>query len=568
MLFYRTCFIKWGDDVVSKVNGELTEVLKILLDDLPFGVLITKNDSNIILSNRFLTETIPLDQFKLQFFPFLKKNFVPTVNTPFNINGKKGIIRKEMVAISEEEYQFYLIFFSNNSESQIDPSEEIIYKDLSEMADESLVVVNSEGYIQILTRPFADFLGVDQEESIGKHVTEVIENTRMHIVAKTGNVEVGEPQKIRNDYIIANRSPVWKHGKTVGAIGRVVFNSLDELKALSRKISTLTSELNKSKGIINARNKAYYTFENIIGKSKALLDVKYYAKRAAKGDSNVLILGASGTGKELFAQAIHNASRRSMGAFVKVNCAAIPVDLIESELFGYEEGSFTGAKKGGKIGKFEVADGGTIFLDEIGELPLHMQVKLLRVLQEKEVERVGGTGTIPVDVRIIAATNRNLTEMVAKRDFRLDLYYRLKVMQLTIPPLRERMEDVKVLIHHFLEKYQKLMNKEAKGVTEQAMYLLCHYSWPGNIRELENAIERALNLIDDGEYITLMHLPEEITGKKEQYSIRPLAEVIEEAEQNAISDCLRMTGGNKSEAAKQLGISRTSLYEKMNKYNM
>lgn len=554
--------------MVSNDKGVLTEVLKALLDELPFGVLITKNDSNLILSNRFLKETMTLDQFKLQIAPFLKKNFVPTVNTPFQFNCRKVIIRKEVVAISEEEYQYYFFFFSNSDLEKLDSPEEIIYKDLSEMADDSLVVVNTDGYIQILTRSFAEFLGVDQEASIGKHVTDVIENTRMHIVAKTGNIELAEPQKIRDDYIIANRAPVLKQGKTVGAIGKVVFNNLDQMIALSRRLSSLTNELNKSKGIISARNKAYYTFDHIIGKSKTLMDARHQAKRAAKSDSNVLILGESGTGKELFAQAIHHASRRSMGAFVKVNCAAIPVDLIESELFGYEEGSFTGAKKGGKIGKFEVADGGTIFLDEIGELPLHMQVKLLRVLQEKEVERVGATGTIPVNVRIIAATNRNLTEMVAKRDFRLDLYYRLKVMQITIPALSERMEDINILVNHFLEKYQNLMKKEAKGITEQAMHLLCHYSWPGNIRELENAIERALNLVDDGEFIMPKHLPEEITGNKENYTVRPLAEVIEETERSTISACLSLMDGNKSETAKQLGISRTSLYEKMNKYHL
>jgi transcriptional regulator with PAS, ATPase and Fis domain len=560
---------KGENRMASNAQAVLTEVLKTLLDELPFGVLITKNDKNIILSNRFLSETFSMEQFKLEIAPFLIRNFVPTVNTPVNLNGRKGFMRKEVVFVSEEEYQYYFFFFSNNEIQKYDAPEEVIYQDLSEMADESLVVVDPEGYVQILTKPFADFLGVDQEKSIGKHVTEVIENTRMHIVAKTGKIEIGEPQKIKDDYIIANRSPVIKQGKRVGAVGKVVFNNLEQLTSLSKRISSLTSELNKSKGIISARNKAYYTFDSLIGKSKAFMDVKHQAKRAGKSDSNVLILGESGTGKELFAQAIHNASRRYMGAFVKVNCAAIPVDLIESELFGYEEGSFTGAKKGGKIGKFEVADGGTIFLDEIGELPLHMQVKLLRVLQEKEVERVGSTGTIPVDVRIIAATNRNLTEMVAKRDFRLDLYYRLKVMQMTLPSLRDRNEDIKILANHFHEKYQNLMKKKSLGISEQAMYLLCHYSWPGNIRELENVIERALNLVDEGEFITPKYLPEEITlGYNEDYAVRSLAEVIEETERNTISACLRQTDGNKSETAKLLGISRTSLYEKMKKYDL
>ncbi|NHC42783.1 sigma 54-interacting transcriptional regulator [Bacillus sp. MM2020_1] len=450
----------------------------------------------------------------------------------------------------------------------MDHSEEFLFKDLSELADESMVVVDTEGYIQILTRSFANFLGVDPERSIGKHVTEVIENTRMHIVAKTGNLEVAEPQKIKEDYMIATRSPVLRQGKIVGAVGKVLFNNVEQLTALSKRINSLHNELHKSKGIINARNKAYYTFDHLIGKSPVFIEVNNQARKAAKSESNVLILGESGTGKELFAHAIHHASRRLMGAFVKVNCAAIPAELIESELFGYEEGSFTGAKKGGKIGKFEVADGGTIFLDEIGELPLHMQVKLLRVLQEKEIERVGATSTIHVDVRIIAATNRNLEEMVANREFRLDLYYRLKVMQLTIPSLKERMEDIKILVYYFLEKYQKLMKKGVKGVNEQAMNLLCQYAWPGNIRELENTIERALNMVDEGKYLAPEHFPREITGFKNTYPIRSLAEVIEETERRTISECLNMMDGNKSETAKHLGISRTSLYEKMNKYRL
>ncbi len=454
--------------MVDHVKVALIEVLRELIDKLPFGVIITRNDKSSVLINRFLSEVCTEELFKLQLMKFINKSLVPAVNMPFRLNKRKGIIRKEVVMVFEEEYQYYFLFFSNQNEyDKLDYPEETLFTDLSEMADDSLVVVDKDGYVQLLTRSFAEFLGVDKERSIGKHVTEVIENTRMHIVAQTGNNEVAEPQKIKEDYIIATRSPMLKQGKVIGAVGKVVFNNLEQLTALSKRLRSLKGELNKSKGIINARNKAYYTFNHLIGENQAFIEVKNQARKAAKSDSNVLILGESGTGKELFAQSIHNESWRSMGAFVKVNCAAIPAELIESELFGYEEGSFTGAKKGGKIGKFEIADGGTIFLDEIGELPLYMQVKLLRVLQEKEVERVGATGTIPVDVRIIAATNRNLKEMVAKRDFRLDLYYRLKVMELTVPSLMNRIEDIKILVEHFIEKYQKLMKKRVKGITDQ-----------------------------------------------------------------------------------------------------
>lgn len=552
------------------VDNVLTEVLRGLLEKLPIGIVITRPDHSLVMSNSLLSKDFTDDkQFKLQVSRLVHKCLVPAVNTPFQFNGRKGIVRKEVARVFEEEYNYYFFFFSNNNDFlPMDHSEEFLFKDLSELADESMVVVDTEGYIQILTRSFANFLGVDPERSIGKHVTEVIENTRMHIVAKTGKLEVAEPQKIKEDYMIATRSPVLRQGKIVGAVGKVLFNNVEQLTALSKRINSLHNELHKSKGIINARNKAYYTFDHLIGKSPVFIEVNNQARKAAKSESNVLILGESGTGKELFAHAIHHASRRLMGAFVKVNCAAIPAELIESELFGYEEGSFTGAKKGGKIGKFEVADGGTIFLDEIGELPLHMQVKLLRVLQEKEIERVGATSTIHVDVRIIAATNRNLEEMVANREFRLDLYYRLKVMQLTIPSLKERTEDIKILVHYFLEKYQKLMKKGVKGINEQAMHLLCQYAWPGNIRELENTIERALNMVDEGKYLAPEHFPREITGFKNTLPIRSLAQVIEETERRTISECLSMMDGNKSETAKHLGISRTSLYEKMNKYRL
>ena len=349
---------------------------------------------------------------------------------------------------------------------------------------------------------------------------------------------------------------------------RYLFKNLEQLNSLTKRVQSLEKELSRYKGEFRERNKATYTFDSLIGNSLTFLDAKDQAKKAAKSDSNVLILGESGTGKELFAHSIHNDSKRSMGVFIKVNCAAIPAELLESELFGYEEGSFTGAKKGGKIGKFEAADGGTIFLDEIGELPLHMQVKLLRVLQEKEVERVGSTRSIPIDVRIIAATNRNLEEMVEKGEFRLDLYYRLKVMTIVVPKLSERSEDIPKLVHHFLRKYQKLMNKQIEGISDRALRILNSYSWPGNIRELENSIERALNMVDEAEMITSDHLPEEIRGYKSPSSTLTLNEVMEETERHTIINYLELMNGNKSETAKVLGISRTTLYEKMNKYGL
>lgn len=446
--------------------------------------------------------------------------------------------------------------------------EKILFKEIIENAYDGLVMVDKEGYVQMLSRAYADFLGIHQDSVIGKHVTEVIENTRMHLVAQTGKPEVAELQKIGNDYIIATRLPILNQGKLVGAIGKILFENVGQFTALSKRMKLLEVNLKKHKSDVRDRNKAIYTFNQLIGRSSAFMEVKGHARIATKSDSNVLILGESGTGKELFAHSIHNDSRRSMGVFIKVNCAAIPEELLESELFGYEEGSFTGAKKGGKVGKFEAADGGTIFLDEIGELPLHMQVKLLRILQEKEIERVGSTSSKPIDVRVIAATNRNLEEMVSKGEFRLDLYYRLKVIQIRVPSLRERAEDIESLAIHFIDKYQNIMNKRVQGISEHALRLLRLYSWPGNIRELENIIERSLNFVEEGNLIGSEQLPEEITKHKQQVKISTLAEVMDETERNTILACLDMTYGNKSEAAKRLGISRTTLYEKMNKHKL
>ena len=551
-------------------NIQSMELFESILNKLPIGVLVTRTENEIIFYNRELSESLTETQLESEISTMIEKQLMLRVNTPIQFNGHNGVVRKEIIRTLDGEYEIYLLL-SNKSKNyfqHIDIHEELLFKDIIEIAYDGLVMVDTEGHIQMLSHAYADFLGIEQESSIGKHVTEVIENTRMHLVAKTGKQEVADLQKINENYIIATRTPILKEGKVIGALGKVLFENVDQFTALSKRVKSLEHELKKYKGDFRERNKASYTFDHLIGNSPAFINVKQQAKKVSKSDSNVLLLGESGTGKELFAHSIHNESSRAMGAFVKVNCAAIPSELLESELFGYEEGSFTGAKKGGKAGKFEVADGGTIFLDEIGELPMHMQVKLLRVLQEKEIERVGSSGSITVDVRVIAATNRNLEEMVSKGEFRLDLYYRLNVMEMMIPSLRERKSDIIILAKYFLDKYQRIMKKRVTGIHDRVLRLLRFYSWPGNIRELENCIERALNLVDEGEIIKPEHLPEEIVGHINISFVRSLAEVMEETERNTILSCLEITKGNKSETAKQLGISRTTLYEKMNKYGL
>jgi transcriptional regulator with PAS, ATPase and Fis domain len=284
--------------------------------------------------------------------------------------------------------------------------------------------------------------------------------------------------------------------------------------------------------------------------------------QVARGNSNVLISGESGTGKELFAHSIHNASLRRKEPFIKVNCSAIPAELAESELFGYEDGAFTGARRQGKPGKFELADGGTIFLDEIGDMPLLLQGKLLRVIQEKEVERVGGVKTRKVDARIIAATNRDLKRLVGEGTFREDLYFRINVIEFKIPPLRERKQDIQVLADHFIKKYNDRFTKRVKGITDEAVEALVRYDWPGNIRELENIIERMMNYIESG-WIDLKDVPEEIRSPVMESTRTAQSLALADIEQEAIRAALDEARGNKSKAARLLGISRSKLYEKL-----
>ena len=432
--------------------------------------------------------------------------------------------------------------------------------------DELIVVVNQNGYIENMSQAYGDFLGIQVQNAIGRHVTEVIENTRMDIVVKTGVPETGETQDIHGEKMIATRIPIRKNGMVIGAYGRVLVRNTRELHMLHDKLSSIEMELNMYKRTFEKINTAKYTVDDIIGDCSIMQDLKDSVRKVAKTNSNVLIMGESGTGKELFAHSIHAGSMRRKAPFVCVNCGSIPEQLIESELFGYEEGAFTGARKGGKIGLFPAAHGGTIFLDEIGELPLPMQVRLLRVLQDREIQRVGSNVREKVNVRVVAATNRNLYQMVKKGEFRSDLYYRLNVVTLHLPLLRERKEDLPLLIQMILSKISKKESLGAIEISREAMDHLLRYDWPGNVRELENVLERAINFTDAGEKIKAKNLPERITGSMVSQTVMPLKELMENTEKDAIKDALLRCRNCKAKAASELGISRTTLYEKMMKY--
>ncbi len=432
------------------------------------------------------------------------------------------------------------------------------------------MVTDPNGIVTHLNKPYADFLGLDIKKSIGRHCTEVAENSRMHIVGKTGVAEINQIQMIRGQNIVVHRIPIKKDGRVIAVFGLVMFQDISEVSKLSRKLHSLESKVRcYEKELMNLRS-ARFTLESIIGTSAAIATLKQEASMAAANTSPVLITGESGTGKELFAQAIHNAGPRKLQPFIQINCAAIPKDLLESEFFGYDRGAFTGALTGGKPGKFELADHGTIFLDEIGDLPIDMQPKLLRVLEEKYFERVGGNKLIRSDFRLIAATNQDLEGLISRGRFRKDLYYRLNVISLNIPPLRERLEDVIPLTRYLLKKLARRNGSATAKISPRAMDALAGHTWQGNVRELSNVLERAL-LAMQGDQIRVANLPF-VTGTtrppRSGISIKPIRNIKADAEKTALLAALKKTGNNKARAAALLGIHRTLLYKKMKKHDI
>ncbi len=434
-------------------------------------------------------------------------------------------------------------------------------------AYEGIVVVDSGGTITMLNKPYADFFGVRAEDYIGRHVTELIPNSRMHIVVKTGVPEIGHVWRVKGRDMMVHRIPIIENGQVVGAVGKVVFKNLEEIKVLARSVNQISKSHDYQVRADHPTRSAKYRFDEVVGTSQAIQRAKNLAVRVARGSASVLLRGESGTGKELFAHAIHDVSPRGYGPFVRLNCAAIPRELLESELFGYEPGAFTGARKVGKPGKFELASGGTLFLDEIGDMPLDMQAKLLRVLQEREIQKIGGSEPVPVDIRLITATNHNLERLVAEGKFRDDLYYRINVVSIQLPPLRERPEDVPLIASKLMRRLGDEMRIAPKVLDPATLGLISGYHWPGNVRELANLMEYLANTVEE-EVILPDHLPQwmRAVGPAGEAGREPAAALrgqVGQAERRAILEALRSTGGNKLRAASLLGISRSRLYVKL-----
>jgi transcriptional regulator with PAS, ATPase and Fis domain len=438
-------------------------------------------------------------------------------------------------------------------------------------AYEGLIITDADGLVVKTNQAYADFLGVRMADLVGRHVTEVVENTRMHVVAKTGVPEIAQVQRIKGHEMICSRIPIFEGGKVTAVVGKIMFKDVDDLFAMTGRFAALKKELEFYKSELNKRLVARYSFEHIVGRSEGLERVKALGRKVAKSDTTVLLRGESGTGKELFAHSIHVESHRALGPFVKVNCAAIPETLFESELFGYKAGAFTGAQKHGKKGRFALADRGTIFLDEVSELPAAMQVKLLRVLQEREIEPVGAVEPEPIDVRIIAASNKDLEMLLEEGAFRQDLYYRLNVVKLDIPALRERREDVPLVAENLLRQLEKETGIPVEGLTEDAAAVLEAYAWPGNVRELRNVLEQSL-YVKSGNLIGRRDLPRAILaavgGDRPVEETRTLRFLLRHTEEEIIRNALEEARGDKLAAASRLGISKSSMYAKIEQYGI
>ncbi|HEY8347822.1 MAG TPA: sigma 54-interacting transcriptional regulator [Symbiobacteriaceae bacterium] len=432
---------------------------------------------------------------------------------------------------------------------------------------DAISVVDENGLGLMFNPAYLALTGMRPEEVIGKpaHVDIDPSQESVHMqVLRTRRQVRGVPMKVgpRKRDVIVNAAPIIVDGKLRGSVG--VLHDVSEIKRLSE-------ELEQQKKLVR-RLTSKYTFDEIVAESPLMKQAVEQAMRAAETPATVLLRGESGTGKELFAHAIHNASSRRHGQFIRVNCAAIPDTLLESELFGYAEGAFTGARKGGKRGLFEEASGGTLFLDEIGEISLSLQAKLLRVLQEKEIIRVGDTRPIAVNTRVIAATNANLEEMIAQGRFREDLYYRLNVVPIHIPPLRHRLEDLPALVAVITAKLNEEYGRNVRGVAPDAMAILRSYHWPGNVRELENILGRAMIAMAMTDTIIearfLPPLPSTPPPKGPELPVGTLQEAVAAAEQAALRRALEASGGNKTEAARLLGIAPRTLYYKLKRYGM
>ncbi|ABR50323.1 sigma54 specific transcriptional regulator, Fis family [Alkaliphilus metalliredigens QYMF] len=444
---------------------------------------------------------------------------------------------------------------------QITETEKIIFDSLYD----GVLIADENSTVRYINPSYTRITKVEKEDILGKSLIEIRPGAKLPSVIKNGNQRLRIPRKVDGVEYFVNMVPIRENGEVIGGIS--ILNEINDIYKLTEALNQSNIMIQKLQKRMKRMGKAKYSFDDIISVDENSMNSKNLAKKIANKNSNVLTTGESGTGKELYVNAIHNASNRQNGPFIAVNCATFESNLLESELFGYEEGSFTGAKKGGKIGLFEVANGGTLFLDEISEMNYGLQAKLLRTLQENTIRRIGGLEEISIDIRLICASNKNLKNMVEENKFREDLYYRIAVFPINILPLRYRRKDIEPLALHFLNEMNTKTERQVE-ISDDAMRILQNYEWPGNIRELKNAIEFAIHMVEEN-IIKLEHLPKiiQIEGIKKNIVLpKKLEEIIKETEAMEIKKAMLIYGNTvdgKKKAAEALGISLATLYNKL-----
>lgn len=577
------------EELITKLENE-TYKHDLIFNATGDGMLVVNQEANVILINQSAAKMIGVDRKEVtgkhvheviptSLLPRILKTRKAEINRKQVLENGVKIVTTRIPIIGEQGELIGAFAVFKDISDVVNLAEEItnlrevqtMLQAVIHSSEEAISVVDEQGKGIIINPAYTRLTGLSEAEVIGQPATtDISEGESMHLqVLKTRRAVRGVAMRVgpKKKEVIVNVAPVIVDGKIKGSVG--VIHDMSEIKSLSR-------ELSRARQIIRTLE-AKYSFEDIIGNSDEMQLAIEQAKLGAKTPATVLLRGESGTGKELFAHAIHNASDRKYNKFVRVNCAAISESLLESELFGYEEGAFSGAKRGGKRGLFEEANNGSIFLDEIGELSSNTQAKLLRVLQENEITRVGGTKPISINVRIIAATNVNIEKGIIHGTFREDLYYRLNRMPIHIPPLRNRKEDIPLLCEHLLQKINQDYGRNVEGINPAAMEQLLRYNWPGNVRELENVLGRAIIFMNYNEVeIDVHHIPElkgKTTNSTDTKNIpittgEKLSTLLEQYEKRILSQTLERMNGNKTETAKALGLSVRNLYYKLDKYNL
>ena len=561
-----------GPVMTVAADVKVEELQKQFKQNIWAAALVTGEEMGLIPGEKILS--LAKSQYGLSAAEIMTKNVLPVQATAVleDIISFTGVLGENGILLVEEEQKPEGVIILKDIIpvlwDKIKNTEGIL-KAVLETVNEAITIIDNDDNVIGWNYKAQSLYNIKSGEILGKKINSFFTNlvvTEARQSSKSYKDNYHQP--CHDTHVLINARPIIVDEGMIGSISSE--RDITETVYLHRELTKASSQVRKLEKAMSKIEGDQNPFSKIIGKSKKLQDAVSMAKRVAVTNASVLIRGESGTGKELFAEAIHQESNRKDKPFIVINCGAIPATLFESELFGYSGGAFTGADKKGKPGKFELAHNGTIFLDEIGEMQLEMQVKLLRVLQNKVFYKVGGREPVHIDVRILAATNRALEEMIAEGIFRKDLYYRLNVVSLDIAPLRERREDIADMVSIFVKEFCFLYSKEPLSISSDIMTILLNYSWPGNVRELRNVVERFVILADDG-IVKREHLPEEIKGHKivpQNEFASSLMEETERAERQMILKRLEDFQGNKSKTAKALGIPRSTLYYKLKTLNI